>query len=214
MNILKLIKDWVEDIIVPENQKVKKLLELDSGTLKELLPGSIVRVKNLVVLFDYQNKFIRLIVKSIKYKNHPGLRKRVAEYLYDEIMELSSNISLFEGTPPLIVPMPMSKKEKQKKGFNQCEELLKEVEKIAGSEIEISYNTLRKTRETARQTTLSREERMTNVKDSMAVNSVLVQNRSIIVLDDVYTTLSSFREAERAFLTSGAKEVYGLFIAH
>lgn len=207
----------IQDILVPEDIKIRSLLDLPAGTMRELLPKSPVYSKDIFVLFDYQNKIVRLIVKSIKYKNNAGLRKRVAELLYEELLEISSEIALFEGTPPLLVPMPMSKKEKRNRGFNQCEELVREIKKLADDNIEVSYNTLKKVRETERQTTLSKEERLENVEGSMAaVPSAIgaAAPRVVIVLDDVYTTGASLSEARRALLAGGIKRVIGLFIAH
>lgn len=222
MSILKSFKKWVEgiveliqDLLVPEDLKIQKLLNLPAGTMRDLLPKSPVYSKDIFVLFDYQNKVVRLIVKSIKYKNNANLRRRVAGYLYEEIIDLASEIALFDGAPPLLVPMPMSKKEKRNRGFNQCEELVKEIKKLGEENIEVSYNTLKKVRETERQTKLSREKRMENVRDSMIARSPTSgQIKTVIVLDDVYTTGASLSEARRALLASGASRVIGLFIAH
>lgn len=210
----KKIVEYVQNLLVPENAKVQELLNLPLGVMRDLLPKSPVYSKDIFVLFDYQNKIVRFIVKSIKYKNNASLRKRLAIYLYEEITDISAEITLFEGTPPLLVPMPMSKVEKRKRGFNQCEELVREIKKLGGDNVEVSYNTLKKVRETKRQTTLSREERVKNVKRSMTATLRQAQGRIIIVLDDVYTTGASLSEARRALLEAGAKRVIGLFIAH
>lgn len=210
-NLLNLVKD----ILVPEDARTKKLLLLDPSQMRDLLPTSPVNMKDIFVLFDYQNKTVKTIVKSIKFKNNYNFKKRVAGYLYEEIINLSEDISLFHGSPPIIVPMPMSKSEKRKKGFNQCEELCQEIEKIGNKDLQISFNILKKIRETKRQTTLSRAERLLNVQNSMVVNpNIDIKNRVFIVIDDVYTTLATFYEAKRALTEAGAKRVIGLFIAH
>jgi ComF family protein len=220
MVIIKSAVNWIKGIteatlgiLVPEDTKIQKLLNLPAGTMRDLLPKSPVYMKDIFVIFDYQNKIVRLIVKSIKYKNNYSLRKRIAVYLNEEITDISSEVALFHGTPPLLVPMPMSNKEKRSRGFNQCEELCREIKKLSGVNIEVSYDTLKKVRETERQTTLSREKRTENVKGSMAAESSAL-GRVIIVLDDVYTTGASLTEARRALLSAGAKRVIGLFIAH
>jgi ComF family protein len=212
----KKFAEAIWGILVPEDAKIQKLLNLSKGEMRGLLPKSPVYSKDIFVLFDYQNKIVRILVKSIKYKNNYNLRKRIAGYLYEELLDICSEVALFEGAPPLLVPMPMGKMEKRKRGFNQCEELCREIKKIGGGNIEISYNTLKKVKETERQTTLSRREREKNVKNCMIAQTSQrpTLGTSIIVLDDVFTTGASLSEARRALLEAGAKRVIGLFIAH
>lgn len=221
MSVLKSFRSLVEklieavqDLLAPENIKIQKLLALPAGTMQSLLPKSPVYSKDIFVLFDYQNKIVRTLVKAIKYKNNAGLRKRIAVYLYEEIMEISADAASFEGALPLLVPIPMSSKERRSRGFNQCEELAREIKKLGGDNIEVSYNTLKKVRETKRQTELSREKRILNVKNSMRAFLRSEGRRVVIVFDDVYTTGASLFEARRALLSAGAKRVIGLFIAH
>ena len=205
--------DFMLDLLWPENIEIQKIINLNNEDLYCLLPKSKVNLENVFVLFDYGNKIVKLIIKNIKYKNHPKFKKIIAKYLFDEIIAISEDIALFDGSPPIIVPMPMSKKEKETRGFNQCEEILKEIEKISGKSLSIFYNILLKIKETRRQTKLNKEERSKNVKNSQTSTTNL-KNKTIIILDDVYTTLSTFREAERALKSAGAKRIIGLFIAH
>src|SRR3989344_2482152 len=233
MRILKSAINWIKklweiflQILIPPDIKIQKLLKLSVGEMRDLLPKSPVNSKDIFVLFDYSHKIVRLIIKSIKYKNNTDIKKRIAIYLYEELMVISSEIALFEGTLPILVPMPMSKKEKRNRGFNQCEEICKEIKKLAGDNIKISYNTLKKVRETERQTKLSREQRLENVEESMCAflrseATIKTQHpersegkRTVIVLDDVSTTGASLSEARRALTSAGARRVIGLFIAH
>ncbi|MEK7635333.1 MAG: hypothetical protein AAB446_02820 [Patescibacteria group bacterium] len=213
--IIKKILEIVQNVLVPENTQIQKLLNMPTGTLRELLPKSPVYSKDIFVLFDYQNKIVRNLVKSIKYKNNTNLRKLLAKFLYEEILDISMEVALFEGRMPLLVPMPMSRLEKKKRGFNQCEELCQEIKKLGGENITVSYNTLKKIRETERQATLDRKQREQNVKNSMSVQCpTMGKIKTVIVLDDVFTTGATLAEARRALLSAGARRVIGVFIAH
>ena len=217
MQLSKIIKktlELIQNVLAPENTKIQKLLALSPGAMRELLPKSPVDMKDIFVLFDYQNKIVRFIVKSIKYKNNANLRKRIAIFLYEELLDMTSEIALFEGKTPLLLPMPMSKLEKRKRGFNQCEELCLEIKRLGSQNVEISFSSLKKIQETERQANLDREKRAENVKNSMVADEKAVRNRTIIVLDDIYTTGATITEARRALLSAGARRVIGLFIAH
>jgi len=213
-NLWQKIIDFCKDILAPEDFKIQNLINLPEETMKEVLPKSPVYLKNVSVLFDYQNKIVRLIVKSIKYKNNQNLRKRIAKYFYEEIVEFLSESAIFYEKPPLLIPMPMTKKEKSERGFNQCEELCKEIKKLARENLETSFNSLKKIRETERQNKLSRQKRLDNVKGSMAADSSAVRGRNCLVIDDVYTTGASFEEARRALSAAGPRSIFGFFIAH
>lgn len=227
MHFFRIFSNWVKrgleivvSLIVPDNQRIESLLKLNKEELERQLPRSKVDMKDVYVLFEYGNRTVKFIIKSIKYKNNWNLKKLIARFLYEEILELSSEIALFHGSPPVIVPMPMSKNEKIKKGFNQCEELCREIQKLDPS-LEIYYDLIKKIKETKRQTELSKEERLSNVKNSMrvfltnkATIKIQLKNRVVIVLDDVYTTLASFSEARRALTQVNTRRVIGLFIAH
>ncbi len=213
-NIL-FIFEKVLDILIPEKKDIEALLKLNPSDLYNILPKSKVRVNNLYVLFDYNNKIVKKIIKYIKYKNHPKIKSIMSLYLYDELISIIEDVFLFHGSLPLIIPIPMSKKEFMNRGFNPCIELIKGIKKYEDQNIKTEYDLLIKTRETARQTKLNREERLINVKNSMSVNkNIDIKNKTIIILDDVYTTLATFKEAERVLISAGAKKVIGLFIAH
>jgi competence protein ComFC len=214
----KLIHNFILkifNILVPEDIKIDKILKINSDDLYSLLPKSKVSIKDIFVLFDYQNNTIKILIKSIKYRNNLKVKKLISRYLYDEIVSICSDQSLFSGNIPILLPMPMSKKEKKERGFNQCEEVVKELEKLGNKNFEVRYDVLFKTKETLRQTKLSKTKRIKNVVNSMRVfDNSKIKDRTIIVFDDVFTTLSTYNEARRVLLKGGSKKVMGLFIAH
>lgn len=108
----------------------------------------------------------------------------------------------------LILPIPITSDRLSDRGFNQAEELAKEINKISHK---VYNNILLKSRDTQHQTGLGREERMNNLNDSfMVTDKKLVKGKVILLVDDIYTTGSTINESAKTLKDAGAKEVYAL----
>ncbi len=223
LDFLKKVTSLAVDFLSPEDRKVDKLLRLDPSLLYKLLPKPRHIDTPLVeALFDYRDDRVRTIIKVIKYKSNLGMIKRMAVYLYEEIIEFASDASLFEGGGKIIiVPIPASKERRSERGWSQCELLCKEVEKLGEGRLLFRFDILKKIKDTKRQTDLTREERLQNVRGSMRADYnpgdelwKKPENATIIVIDDVLTTGATFHEAKRALRAAGIKKVVGFFIAH
>ncbi|MEK7642240.1 MAG: hypothetical protein AAB392_00375 [Patescibacteria group bacterium] len=212
LKILNTLLDW----ITPEDTRIAKMLSLGPTALNQILPRSNLIQRDILALFDYQNKMVRLLVRSMKFKNNPKVKRLLAEILYEAFTDMAMDIKLFQGALPTLIPVPMSKKERNKRGWNQSEELVKEMVLISKGRVEAELGLLSKVRDTKSQILLSREERLKNVLGSMQVfdSKNILKDRVVIVLDDIHTTGSTFSEARRALLLAGTKKVYGLFLAH
>ncbi len=213
---IKII-DLLKKLLVPEDERISRLLQMKPDNLVRLLPKSPVLLTNIDILFDYRNKAVKLLIKSLKYKNNIDLKNIFAQSLLDRLLDMSSEITLFTGREPIIIPVPMSKKEQRERGFNQCEELLKQIKKKSPKNFDIRFNVLEKIRDTKRQAKLDKENRYNNIHLSMQVRDAAKQqviDRVVIVVDDIYTTGATFREAKRALIAAEAKDCYGLFLAH
>lgn len=110
----------------------------------------------------------------------------------------------------IIVPMPVTEKRLKDRGFNQTFIISEEISRITQKPIE--YGTLRKTRETLDQLSLSREERRKNIRGAFSCTGKNgVKGKRMLLVDDLFTTGSTAREACKALLSLGPKEV--LFFA-
>ena len=88
----------------------------------------------------------------------------------------------------ILVPLPLHAEKVFKRGFNQAEILCKGMQQVTGLPI---ADTISVTREkyTETQTKKHRVERWQNVEDSFAVhNPGLLQNKHVLIVDDVITT--------------------------
>lgn len=108
--------------------------------------------------------------------------------------------------PDLIVSVPMYKKRKRKRGYNQSDLLGKKISQILG----IPYNAecLVCTRKNSEQKMLNRQERMQNLKGSFSIKQKVTGVENVLVVDDVYTTGSTIDEISRILKAAGIKRVF------
>jgi ComF family protein len=112
----------------------------------------------------------------------------------------------------LIVPVPLHLKRLRWRGFNQSLLLARQVGRACGTRVDPFL--LARRRETPPQTQLSEEERRKNMRGAFAVTSGgSVQDRTILLIDDVYTSGATVNECSRALRRAGAKAVYVLTLA-
>jgi len=111
----------------------------------------------------------------------------------------------------VVVPVPLTLRRLRKRGFNQAELLAREVARALNLPL---FLTLVKARETTPQTGLKREQRMDNLKGAFKVERpFLVANKTVLLIDDVFTTGATIEECSRTLTSAGAKEVYVLTVA-
>ncbi|MBA4421510.1 MAG: amidophosphoribosyltransferase [Syntrophus sp. (in: bacteria)] len=112
----------------------------------------------------------------------------------------------------VIMPVPLHLKRLRERGFNQAVILAREI--ATRFFLPIDFLTLRRTVFTESQVRLGREDRSVNVRGAFAVRKPeRAAGKSILLVDDVYTTGSTLTECARTLLTAGADSVAVLTLA-
>jgi ComF family protein len=112
----------------------------------------------------------------------------------------------------VVVPVPLHPKRLRWRGFNQSVLLGRELSRVF--RLSLDPFLLQRKVETPPQTQLNEEERRRNVRGAFAVNpEKSLQNRSVLLLDDVYTSGATVNECSRCLKRAGAREVYVLTLA-
>ncbi|MCM8767011.1 MAG: hypothetical protein NC917_03155 [Candidatus Omnitrophica bacterium] len=71
-----------------------------------------------------------------------------------------------------------------------------------------------KSKDTISQTELSEKQRKENVKNSFKIkNKNIIENKTILLVDDVYTTGATTQECKKILLENGAKKIIIVTIA-
>jgi ComF family protein len=155
-------------------------------------------------------RVIRKAILGLKYRFAPEIAKELAKAFVSEIKKRPLQLS-----KPILVPIPLHPSRKRWRGFNQSEE----VGKVLAQNMrwEFRPDLLIRKKSTQPQTELKRSQRKHNVKGAFALSpkyqSLITSHRSLIILDDVWTTGSTIKEAARVLKRKGAKSVWGLTVS-
>lgn len=178
-----------------------------------------LKIKNLLKLntVQYKDKYFNSHTYLFKYEE--GIRDKLLKYkfrdysyLYKFFSEIIINNCNLKNNYDIILPVPIHKKRKAKRGYNQSELIAEEIAKNIN--VEYSNNVLIKTRDTVPQSTLNQHQRMSNVLGIYEViNSQIIVNKNILLIDDIYTTGSTVNECSKVLKQNGAKLVDVLTIA-
>lgn len=169
------------------------------------------------ILYAYRDPFVRSALHAAKYRNRTDLCVLFGELLWHTFGEELSNESLLNGTPWLVIPIPLSKRHRRVRGYNQTEHIAEGFLKYADVRAFVfSPHSLLMTPSHTHQThTLRKIERLKNSIGSFTVSdNATIQGKTIILIDDVITTGATLREASRVLYAAGARLIHYLAVAH
>lgn len=165
------------------------------------------------LFLSYRDAKVKKLLRLAKYEHKTSLYEPlILAWLKKEDM-----LSLFlkEKSDTLLTGIPMHRRRLLFRGYSHTHKIVSLLAKETSVE---SYpSLLTKKRFTGRQALLSRKERLVAQKDSFEISESAkrkLQGKRIILVDDVMTTGSTFREARKVLLSSGAKEVVCIALAH
>ncbi|HFD04731.1 MAG TPA: ComF family protein [Firmicutes bacterium] len=148
-------------------------------------------------------------IHLFKYDNRPELAEILAYFLFYRLNEIQ--LLLYEYDFILFVPLHHVKK--RERGFNQSEELAKQLSLLSG--IPVLKNGIVRTHNSISQTKISFESRLKNVNNHFrgGKNAHEIRNKNIILIDDVVTTGSTLNEVAKALIPFGPANIDCLTLA-
>jgi ComF family protein len=140
----------------------------------------------------------------MKYRRNLGFGEALA-------LQMAEFVSSLEWPVDLLIPVPLGKKRLKERGYNQVALVARPLAYQLGWQYE--PQALQKTRDTRSQVGLTVSQRSENVQDAYQADTTIVNQRSVLIMDDVATTGSTISACTAALHSSGAQEVYVLTIA-
>lgn len=142
-----------------------------------------------IISYGYYGGVLKELILKFKYKNDFTAGDILAELLREYVAEK------MDYKEYILAYIPLSKKSKKARGFNQCEYIAR---KIAGNlEIEV-VELLTKVKETKEQKKLKKDERFENIREAFGLKKgINIKNKKIILIDDVTTTGATLQEASK-----------------
>ena len=156
---------------------------------------------NLLYIFPYENDVRRLII------NYKFFDKSYLYKIFSKIIIKNEKICRILKSYDIIIPVPIHKKRKKQRGYNQSELIARDIAfKIENLKIETKV--IIKNINNKQQGLLNKAERIKNVKNVYQMENVeKIKNKKIILFDDIYTTGSTVNEISRILKQNGVKEI-------
>lgn len=155
-------------------------------------------------LYEYTS--VAMSVYKFKY----GARREYADYYGEQIAEYLGDF-IKRINPDALIPIPLYGPKLNKRGYNQAEELARAIGRYTG--ISVESKLLKRIKNTVPMKLLSRDERRSNLKKAFIISRNSVKLRTIIIIDDIYTTGTTLDEAARVFREAGVDNIYFITLA-
>lgn len=192
---------------------ITKSCEKCGGQITESNTGVCLSCKSSNYCFDsgrsvfvYSGRVVSLIHR-LKYGSMAYIGKQLGNYLCEKFAEWGIK-------PDYITSVPLHVKRLKQRKFNQS----KIMAEVISEKFEIPYcDFCDKIVDNQRQAELKFQERRENVRGVYALKHEcidFVKNKSILLIDDVFTTGSTTNEVASVLKNAGADKVFVLTVAH
>jgi ComF family protein len=175
---------------------------------------------------SYKNPKLKNALFYLKYHYTKSIAKHLAGITYQDFYIFLEKIDP-ELKNVLILPIPISKKRLRERNYNQSELIIREIiskikeNKNLNLENFLIIDLILKNKDTIKfAKTHSHTERENLIRDAFLINdkykNKFLEDKKIILIDDITTTGATFYEARNALIKAGfqKKNIFGFAVAH
>ncbi len=163
------------------------------------------KLPHIAAVYMYTGE-IRERIHAMKFRGRLSFAEPFARDMARRVRQVYPNME-FDA----VCFAPMTKIAEKERGYNQSRLLAKGLAYKLGVPLN---DCLVKIKQTDKQHTLTRQERKLNLKGSISVRTPAdVEDKVLLLCDDIKTTGATLSECAGALLSAGAKDVYCICIA-
>ena len=181
-----------------------------------------IEIKKYEINLINKNKKMYFNESMHIFKYNEIIRQRLIEYKFQDksymyktfakIILKNKKVCGFLEKYDIIIPVPIHKKRRLKRGYNQTELIVKEICKNIS--LELKTDVLIKQKNIIAQSELNKNERKQNIKNAFEIKSINeIIDKKILLFDDIYTTGSTVNECSKILRKAGAKQIGVVTIA-
>jgi ComF family protein len=156
----------------------------------------------------YDDPTLKLLIHHLKFRSVKGAAKPLANLLALYL----GNIEIDPGEF-ILIPLPLSRKRLNQRGFNQAEEIARCLAEHTPRKVRNDILVRSKNTKPQTETTSATERRQNILGCFSVIKPEEVRHKDVIVLDDVTTSGATLGEAARVLKAAGARKIIGLTAA-
>lgn len=163
-------------------------------------------------VISYQHPPARQALHILKKSPSPYLVRLLSEIMYQHILEILTEHSLYSRHKIIVVPIP-----KYEPGYNHSADLARRLVTRQTKVMRYIPDLLIKVRHTPKQALLKRSQRLTNLRNAFQVNphyQSSLQGRTILLVDDIVTTGATLASAHETLSSITGISVLAVTVAH
>ena len=146
-------------------------------------------------------KELQKLIRGLKYHRQTDLAYYQAKFMYDYF----KNIKILQNKDFELIAVPLHKKRIKKRRYNHMELVCKEFAKLSG--FECNFDLIKRIKDTKPQYKLNRSERLKNLSNAFVVKKDFYKNKTLLIIDDICTTGSTFEEMINALHSVGITDI-------
>lgn len=175
----------------------KPLLDLNVAGLDVLVLGRF-------------NDSVRDLIHKLKYQGRTAVGQLWGRALGEKLQGRINNQN--ENWRWIVIPVPLFGARKRERGYNQCDVIALELGRVLDVKVETQF--LKRVQNTPSQTTLNREERLSNVSGAFALSrKASLSGLNVILVDDVITTGATIGACAQTLRLGGVEHILALAVS-